>query len=131
MSDRGETARVLQSTPVLMSGDYVRSKAFYEQTLKFRVVEEGGDPPRFGIFERGGAAIFVNAWSGARAPVPDIWDAYLHVSGLERLFEELESAGAPITRSIEDTVYGMREFEVTDPDGNVLCFGEDSEKAAS
>ena len=114
-----------------MSGDYVRSKAFYEQTLKFRVVEEGGDPPRFGIFERGGAAIFVNAWSGARAPVPDIWDAYLHVSGLERLFEELELAGAPITRSIEDTVYGMREFEITDPDGNVLCFGEDSEKAAS
>ena len=56
-----------RATPVLMSGDYERSKAFYTETLGFRVIEEGGDPARFGIFERGGAVLFVNAWNGARA----------------------------------------------------------------
>ena len=69
-----------RATPVLKSGDYPRSRAFYAETLGFRVVEEGGDPPRFGIFKRGGAIVFVDAWHGP--PVaPDghgAWAAYIH-----------------------------------------------------
>ena len=42
------------------------------------------------------------------------------------LCSEFADAGARITRPLEDAVYGMREFEVTDPDGNVLCFGTDT-----
>ncbi len=91
------------------------------------MAEEGGDPPRFGIFERGGGVLFVDAWHGPAQPVAGAWDAYIHVSGLEALLSEFEARGAPITRSIEDTVYGMREFEITDPDDNVLCFGEDED----
>ena len=34
------------------------------------------------------------------------------------------------TRPVENTVYGMREFEITDPDGNVVCFGEDMDRLA-
>ena len=114
------------STPVLKSGDYDRSRAFYEGTLGYRVMEEGGEPPRFGIFERGRSVLFVNAWKGPPNPVPGVWEAYIHVAGLEALFAEYEAAGARIVRPVEETVYGMREFEVADPDGNLLCFGEDS-----
>ncbi len=124
-------AGFLRSTPVVKSSDYSRSRAFYIDVLGYRVAEEGGDPPRFGIFERGGSVLFIDAWHGAAQPVPGTWDAYTHVSGLEDLFAELEARGAPITRPIEDTVYGMREFEVTDPDGNVLCFGEDKDQMAT
>ena len=115
-----------RATPVLKSADYPRSRHFYLETLGFELREEGGDPARFGIFARGGSVIFVDAWHGGPNPVDGAWDAYLHVKGLEALFQELRSRGANITRPIEDTVYGMREFEVTDPDGNVLCFGEDA-----
>jgi predicted enzyme related to lactoylglutathione lyase len=120
-----------RTTPVLKSGDYPRSRAFYVEVLGYGIAEEGGDPPRFGIFERGGSVLFIDAWHGAAQPVAGTWDAYIHVSGLEALFAELEASSAPITRPIEDTVYGMREFEVTDPDGNVLCFGEDADPAAT
>ncbi len=120
-----------RATPVLKSGDYPRSRAFYLDVLGYRVIEEGGDPPRFGIFERGGSVLFVDAWHGAARPVAGAWDAYVHVTGLEALRAELEARGAPITRPIEETVYGMREFEVTDPDGNVLCFGEDADPTAT
>ena len=117
-----------RATPVLKSGDYPRSRAFYAETLGFRILEEGGDPPRFGIFERGGAVVFVDAWHGAPvASETGGWAAYIHVQGLDGLFAELRGAGAPIRRTIETTVYGMREFEVVDPDGNVICFGEDAE----
>ena len=32
--------------------------------------------------------------------------------------------GVTPSRAISKTSYGMRECELTDPDGNVLCFGE-------
>ena len=129
MSDRSEV-HVERATPVLKSGDYPRSRAFYAETLGFRVVEEGGDPPRFGIFKRGDAVVFVDAWHGPPAVSESDgggWAAYIHVGGLDALFAELEGIGAPIRRAIETTVYDMREFEVADPDGNVICFGEDAE----
>ena len=116
---------VQRATPVLKVADYPAARAFYVEVLGYRVREEGGDPPRFGIVARGGSVLFLDAWHGGARPVPGAWDAYVHVSGLDSLVEELRSTGAPITRPIEATVYGMREFEVTDPDGNVLCFGED------
>lgn len=119
--------RLESATPVLKSGDYARSRAFYEGTLGFRVVEEGGDPPRFGIFKRGTSVLFVNSWKEPPNPVPGVWEAYIHVTGMDALFAELQAAGAPIVRPVEDTVYGMREFEVADPDGNVVCFGQDSD----
>ncbi len=119
-----------RATPVLKSEDYPRSRAFYVEVLGYGVAEEGGDPRRFGIFKRGESVLFVDAWHGPPQPVAGTWDAYIHVSGLVALFAKLEARGAPISRPIEDTVYGMREFEVTDPDGNVLCFGEDADPTA-
>ena len=75
-----ETSQLQSSIPVLASGDYARSKAFYVGQLGFVVVEEGGSPARFGIFEREDALIFVNSWNGAREPTPQCWSAYFHVS---------------------------------------------------
>ena len=122
--------RFLRSTPVLMSADYERSRDFYTGRLGYRILEEGGDPPKFGIFARGGSVLFVDAWQGARTAVPEAWDAYIHIRDLDRLAASLRCRGVRISKDVHETVYGMREFEVTDPDGNVLCFGEDLEDQA-
>lgn len=114
-----------RATPVLRSSDYPRSREFFTRQLGFEVVEEGGDPPRFGIFKHGAAILFVDAWHGGPMPAPEVWSAYIHVSALETLHAKWAQAGVSISRPVEETVYGMREFEVTDPDGNVICFGED------
>jgi len=121
-----DQARLNSATPVLMSGDYERSKTFFTNTLGFAVIEEGGDPARFGIFQRDGAVIYVNAWNGSQDPTPETWDVYFHVDDLQGLAKEVAATGARISKPIHSTVYGMDEFEVTDPDGNVLCFGCDS-----
>ena len=115
-----------RSTPVLKSGDYPRSRAYYTETLGYTVVEEGGTPARFGIFERGKSVLFIDAWHGAPTPVPGAWAAYVHVTGIDALAADYAAASANVTRPVENTTYGMREFEVTDPDGNVICFGEDA-----
>ena len=127
MADKDDPA-MERATPVLKTGDYPRAKAFYLETLGFSLIEEGGDPARFGIFKRGGAIVFVDSWHGPPAKA-DGWDAYIHSPDVDALCEELTAAGAPISRPLENAVYGMREFEVTDHDGNVICFGTDIEPA--
>ena len=113
-----------RATPVLRVADYETSKRFWVDLLGFAVIEEGGDPPRFGIFRRGGAVVFVNAWDGVRTPHPAGWDAYFHVGDLEGFHAHLSKQLQNLD-PIRDTVYGMREFELQDPDGNRLCFGMD------
>ena len=121
------TMQMLQSTPVLKTGDYETARAFYRDKLGYQLVEEGGEPARFGIFKRGRSGLFVDSWHGEPAPVSGAWEAYVHVDGLDALFAEYQAADVNITRPIQTTVYEMREFEVTDPDGNVICFGEDTD----
>lgn len=110
----------------MATADYPAARAFYRDQLGYSVIEEGGDPARFGIFRRGGSLLFVDGWHGPRAPTPKIWSAYIHVTDLDALAAEFTANGVALTRPIETTGYGMREFEITGPDGVVLCFGEDA-----
>ncbi len=125
-----ENSALLRATPVLKTGDYQRARTFYTDVLGFRLVEEGGDPPRFGIFEKDKATIFVDGWHGAPKPSDGGWVAYFHTKDVDALHLSFATVGTPITRALEDTSYGMREFEITDPDGNILCFGADSGASA-
>lgn len=115
------------ATPVLPAHDYARSRTFYRDQLGFRVVEEAGSPLAFGIFERGLARVFVDAFRGVpRSNGEDHgWQAYFRVDGVDLLFDEFQSRGVTGVGPVQDTNYGMREFEVLDPDSNRICFGED------
>ena len=53
------------------------------------------------------------------------WDAYLWVTDARRACEEIRTRGGRITREIEETYYGCREFEIEDLNGLLLCFGEE------
>ncbi|MFI7005890.1 bleomycin resistance protein [Streptomyces sp. NPDC050145] len=74
-------------------------------------------------------------------PLAGAHAAYLRLDGgaraVDGLFEEWRKAGPPADpyatpRLVEpdDTVYGMREFALVDPDGNLLRIGADLEPAA-
>ena len=86
-----------RSNPLVRSADYPRSRAFYADQLGLSVVEEGGEPPRFEIFKRGKAFLFVDAWN--RGPTPNLaaWSAYVHVAGLQVLHDTYASVGAKIS----------------------------------
>ena len=109
--------------PVLRVSDYPRARAFWTDTLDFAIIEEGGDPPRFGIFRKDTATVFVDAWHGADAAPSPGWRAYFHVDDVDGFAESLDW---PTTEGPTDTPYGMRELVVIDPDGTRLCFGQDA-----
>jgi uncharacterized glyoxalase superfamily protein PhnB len=49
--------------------------------------------------------------------------AYVIVADPDALHDRAKAAGAEITRELQDTDYGSREFSATDPEGNVWSFG--------
>lgn len=118
-----------RATPVLRSSDYPRSRAFYTDMLGFSIVEEGGDPARFGIFRRAGAVLFVDSWQGGPPAGSVGWAAYIHVDDVVGLREDLADRGLEGLGDVRVTGYGMRELELRDPDGNLLCFGVDAAKS--
>ena len=52
---------------------------------------------------------------------------YVFCDDVDTLFERLSVAGTAILRPPEDTHYRLREMAVTDPDGNMLVFGAESD----
>ena len=113
------------ATPVIRVSDYQRAKAFYTDVLGFEAMQEAGAPVTgFGIFRAGAAQVFLIAWDGPEAEY-DRWRVYLYPQDLDAQIAHITSTGTPVSGPTV-TEYGMREVEVTDPDGNVLCLGEDA-----
>jgi uncharacterized glyoxalase superfamily protein PhnB len=51
-------------------------------------------------------------------------DAYISVSGIRGLFNELEMRGARVIKPLEERPWSCLDFYVEDPDGYILCFSE-------
>jgi uncharacterized glyoxalase superfamily protein PhnB len=101
--------------------------AFYEQRLGFArdfVYEDF-----YASVSRGGAVIHLKCAPKLQAErahrkSAEHLDAYLAVSGVRELHDELARRGAPIVKPLATQPWGARDFCVEDPDGYILCFSE-------
>ncbi len=117
-----------QSVPVLRVSDVARSIVWYRNVLAFVADPFPATPPyEFAILRQAGAEIMLR-----RGQVPERgprrhydWDVYLRREGprFREVYAAFEQAGI-VTRRLERMPYGMSEFEITDPDGYVLCLGQ-------
>jgi len=115
---------VIRAMPVLQVTDVTRSAAFYADVLGFTSHGTWGDPPAFCIVQRGGVTIALDFAEDGTVPLNQYWAAYVYVSEVDALCAELKAKGAEIAREIEDTEYGCRDFDIRDPDGHLIAFGE-------
>ena len=91
-------------------------------------------PPVFAIVWRDQVQVFFNRADEPvvrTRPAEGAPDVYLRVTGIDALAEELRTRGADILDGPEDRVYGQRELVVTDCNGLILCFGEDTSGRAT
>jgi catechol 2,3-dioxygenase-like lactoylglutathione lyase family enzyme len=102
--------------------DLARSRAFYEQVLGVAVDETV--PSRL-YFHCGDFIVALLDRTGQPPrPLPD--NLYFATDELDAVFERAVAAGAPIDSRIEVRGWGERSFYCRDPDGNQLCFVDDT-----
>lgn len=116
--------------PVLASLDLKQSKQFYEEKLGFKT-ELFGD---YMIAKRDGME--VHFWLADDPVHPENTSCYIRGGQVAALYEELSKKGIgtnPISgERISDfqvRPWGMKEFYVWDPHGNLLKFGMSTDEA--
>lgn len=116
-------------SPVLLASDLERSVAYYRDMLGFQC-DVYGDPPDFATATRDEATILLALCDEPERIVPNwrivdnIWNAYIRVDDVERIYAEVQERGAGIDYTIYNAPSGFREFGVQDPDGHDIAFGQ-------
>ena len=87
--------------------------------VAFTWADRDSEPPRYAIVRQGNCELHLTLGRQPHATV-----AYVFVDRVKAFYDAAKAAGADITEDIEDQPWEMREFEVADPDGNRLIFGE-------
>jgi uncharacterized glyoxalase superfamily protein PhnB len=110
------------SATVFVVEDVLRSVAFYRDRLGFDVAFTYGEPVFYGGVCRGDVTIHLQA---ARASKHQRGQGAINIftADVDAVYEEFRQRGVAATNAPADRPYGMRDFDLTDPDGNFLCFG--------
>ena len=118
-------SRLTRSAAVLEVSDVVKSVAWYCDVLGFGSHSFWGEPPCFCIVGRASVSIFLDQSRTRRTiPLNQYWAAYVYVDDIDTLYKEYRSKGVDIARELEATEYGCRDFDVRDPDGHIIGFGQ-------
>ena len=114
--------------PVLRVADVARSIDWYRDTLDFVGDPFPAKPPfEFAILRQGQVELMLRRGSPPARSTPRQydWDVYLRREGERfRAVFAAYSARGIVTRRLEQMPYGLAEFEITDPDGYVICLSQ-------
>jgi uncharacterized glyoxalase superfamily protein PhnB len=58
------------------------------------------------------------------------WSAYLYIDDVKALAAICGARGVDVQTSPHETFYGMIEFDIKDPEGHVIAFGQDMNASA-
>lgn len=118
------------SAAVFLVSDVGAAARWYREMLGFEFdTFPASEPFEWASVRRDNAEIMLQRSEGYRKPDLDplraggVWNAYFHVSGVDELFDSVKER-ALIRRVPRDQPYQLREFEIADPNGYVLVFGE-------
>jgi len=106
--------------PTLRITNYARSKAFYVASLGFQVDWEHRFQPDLPVFmqmSRDGLTLFLTEHKGD-CPVGAL--VHLYVPDVDTWYEEFLSRKVPVPQPPSQTLQGLRDMTVIDPDGNKL-----------
>jgi uncharacterized glyoxalase superfamily protein PhnB len=123
--------RIKGVAPEFLVANMTRAAEHYRDRLGFRIIGYFfEDPPVFAMVGRDDQIVMLllakrSRGGSNRTHKAEAIDAYLWVDDVEALYAEFQQSGADIAMPPTLRVYGMKEIEVRDLDGYVLCFGQD------
>jgi catechol 2,3-dioxygenase-like lactoylglutathione lyase family enzyme len=108
--------------------DIAASIAHYRDVLGFDVTFEYGKPTFYACLCRDAVNLhLVDATRTER--LPGNGAICIFVSDVDKLYNDLRGRKARVVKEPQTYPYGMRDFDVLDPDGNQLVFGMEDESA--
>jgi lactoylglutathione lyase len=119
--------------PNIFTTDVARATAFYRDVLGFGVtmtVPEAA-PFVFVLLQRDDVTVYINDLNAVHADAPTarvvVGNAgvgiFIQLSGVAEVWDTVRQR-APVLMPLKDQWYGMTEFTVADPDGNLVTFAE-------
>ena len=104
--------------------DPMAAAKFYEQHLGFEITFTWGDPPDYVITQREEAVRihFVKRQDNFQPSSAHVAQ-YIFVYDVDRLYQVLVNSSVEIINPIGTREWGMRDFDIRDPNGFILCFG--------
>jgi catechol 2,3-dioxygenase-like lactoylglutathione lyase family enzyme len=116
------------AAPILPARDLAATLAFYER-LGFEALGFHWEVYRYLIVRRG--SLELHFWEQAEVdPLTTDFSCYLFVRDADALHAEWDGIGVPTDAATgsrlttpRDTDYGLREFALVDPNGNLLRIG--------
>ena len=121
------TAVLTSIAPQFLVDDLARSIEYYCRCLGFAL--DFNYEGFYASVSRDGCAIHLKAApktvaDRAHRKQHEHLDAFVALSNVAALYDELRSRGALVTKPLEDRPWSARDFYVEDPDGYILCFSE-------
>ena len=124
MDSSGKTPVLSHFASIFPVQDVQRSIAFYTKQLGFRLEFTWNDPVDYAVLVRGGVSIHLNKRIDPVSPPSPHAKMYVFTENIDVLYEEYLSMDIPIKTPIGTRDYGMRDFDILDPDGYMISFGE-------
>jgi len=114
-------------TPILLVRHVKTCAAFFQQKLGFEIDFLHGLPPFYGAVSRDGVCLhirYVQQPFFAQAAVQEksLICASIEVSNVQGLFEEFKARRVEFAQTVTKQPWGGTDFQVRDPDGNVISF---------
>jgi uncharacterized glyoxalase superfamily protein PhnB len=114
--------------PTFLVPDVSATADWYRTALGFQVHFVPKAPPYvFASLQREGVEIMLLSQEGYRKPevarAGGVWDAYIRIRDIREFYEQVRTRITVSTELIRRP-YGDWEFEVRDPSGYALVFGE-------
>lgn len=113
--------------PILSVTDTTRTLEFYRDALNFEVKNtfEPDGKLVWAFLKAGEVELMVEERTSENTQPRKDTSLYFYPDDIEALHASLKTRGYPVSDS-RVTFYGMKEFDLEDPDGYHLCFGQET-----
>ncbi len=115
------------SATILSVSNMQDSLSFYSDKLGFNINFTWKDPVEYAVLKRGNVNVHLSLHNADVTNNGLHTNLYVFVYDVDGLYQDFVNKGVSKISKPETHDYGMRDFDVRDPDGHVLCFGRGTE----